>query len=143
MLFRSKHFKGEADTRTNPTSPDGDVIYDMVKDLEVIFGKGSWQSIYSERRKKARTLVEKEIYILGFTLLENPRGSLCNRRDAHDEKCVREPAKLLGRVWENERYTGIMAGPPTYARSRRPPESREVSRSCQLRSYQRREGDLF
>ena len=37
---KGKHFKGEADTRTKPTRPDGDVIYDMVKDLEVIFGKG-------------------------------------------------------------------------------------------------------
>ena len=36
-----KHFKGEADNRTKPTRPDGDVIYGMVKDLEVIFGKGS------------------------------------------------------------------------------------------------------
>jgi hypothetical protein len=37
---RGKHFRGEADDRTNPTCPTGDVIYDMVKDLKVIFGKG-------------------------------------------------------------------------------------------------------
>ena len=35
-----KHFKGEADHRTKPTLPNGDVIHDMVKDVEVIFGKG-------------------------------------------------------------------------------------------------------
>jgi hypothetical protein len=35
-----KHFRGEADNRTKPTRPTGDVIYDMVKDLKVIFGKG-------------------------------------------------------------------------------------------------------
>jgi hypothetical protein len=35
-----KHFNGEADRRKKPNLPDGDVIYDMVKDLEVIFGKG-------------------------------------------------------------------------------------------------------
>ena len=35
-----KHFKGETDNRKKPTRPDGDVIYGMVKDLEVIFGKG-------------------------------------------------------------------------------------------------------
>ena len=87
--------------------------------------------------------MEEVLYILGATLLENPTSLLCNRHDARDKKYVREPAKLLGRVWENERYTRITAGPPTYARSRRPPESREVSRSCQLRSYQIREGDLF
>jgi hypothetical protein len=35
-----KHFRCEADNRTKPTRPTGDVIYDMVKDLKVIFGKG-------------------------------------------------------------------------------------------------------
>ena len=86
--------------------------------------------------------MEKEIHILGFILLENPRGSLCNRRDARDEKPLREPAKLLRRVWEDERYIGCTAGPGKYARTRQP-ESREVPRYCQLRSYQRREEDLF
>ncbi|XP_071677558.1 uncharacterized protein [Lolium perenne] len=37
---RGKHFGGEADNRTKPTRPTGEVIYDMVKDLKVIFGKG-------------------------------------------------------------------------------------------------------
>ena len=37
---RGKHFKGEPDHRTKPPLHIGDVIYDMVKDLEVIFGKG-------------------------------------------------------------------------------------------------------
>src|SRR3954465_14805658 len=37
---RGKHFRGEADNRTKPTRPTGHVIYDMVKDLKVIFGKG-------------------------------------------------------------------------------------------------------
>src|SRR3954469_16810795 len=37
---RGKHFRGEEDNRTKPTRPTGDVIYDMVKDLKVIFGKG-------------------------------------------------------------------------------------------------------
>ena len=37
---RGKHFGGEADNRTKPTRPNGEVIYDMVKDLKVIFGKG-------------------------------------------------------------------------------------------------------
>src|SRR4051812_34749785 len=30
---RGKHLRGEADNRTKPTRPTGDVIYDMVKDL--------------------------------------------------------------------------------------------------------------
>ena len=47
------------------------------------------------------THVEEEIYILGPTLLERPRGPLFNRRDARDEEPLREPARLLGRVWED------------------------------------------
>ena len=52
-----------------------------------------------------RTHVEEEIYILGPTRLERPRGPLFNRRDARDEEPLREPARLLGRVWEDKRYT--------------------------------------
>ena len=66
-----------------------------------------------------RTHVEEEIYILGPTLLEIPRGSLFNRRDARDEEPLREPARLLGHVWEDKRYTGGTGGPATFARKRR------------------------
>ena len=38
---KGKHFKGEADHRTKPTYPTGDVIYDTVKNLKVVFGKGA------------------------------------------------------------------------------------------------------
>ena len=48
--------------------------------------------------------MEEEIYILGPTLLERPRGPLLNRRDARDEEPLREPARLLGRVWEDKKY---------------------------------------
>ena len=37
---KGKHFKGLPDHRPKPRRPTGDVIYDMVKDLKVIFGKG-------------------------------------------------------------------------------------------------------
>ena len=37
---KGKHFKGEADHRTNPKLPNGDVIYDVVNNLKVVFGKG-------------------------------------------------------------------------------------------------------
>ena len=59
--------------------------------------------------------MKEEIYILGPTLLERPRGPLFNRRDARDEEPLREPARLLGRVWEYKRYTGGMGGPATCA----------------------------
>jgi hypothetical protein len=38
---KGKHFKGEADHRKKPWERTGDDVFNMVKDLEVIFGKGS------------------------------------------------------------------------------------------------------
>jgi hypothetical protein len=37
---RVKHFNGEADTGSKPTRHTGDDVFDMVKDLKVIFGNG-------------------------------------------------------------------------------------------------------
>ena len=56
------------------------------------------QSDQGTRRYRTRGHVEEEIYILGATLLESPRGPLCNQRDARDEESLREPGRLLGRV---------------------------------------------
>jgi hypothetical protein len=86
--------------------------------------------------------VEEEIYILGATLLEIPRGPLYNRHDARDKESLREPARLLGLVWEEKRYTGSMSGPAPYERKRWH-ESTGFLGSCKLRSYQRREGNIF
>ena len=37
---KGKHFKGEADHRMKPRHCTSANVYDMVKDMEVIFGKG-------------------------------------------------------------------------------------------------------
>jgi hypothetical protein len=74
--------------------------------------------------------------------LKIPGGLLCDRRDAPDKKSLRESARILGLVWEDKRYTKSTRGPATYDRTRLR-ASREVSRSCQLCSYQRRKGNLF
>ena len=72
----------------------------------------------SERRRyRTRGNVEKEIYILGATVLESPRGPVFNRRYARDEECLREPARLPRRVWEVKRHTRSKGGPATYERS--------------------------
>ena len=47
--------------------------------------------------------MEEEIYILGARLFEIPRGPIFNRRDARDEEYLREPARPLGRVWEEKK----------------------------------------
>src|SRR3989337_2063949 len=84
------------------------------------------------------THVEEGIYIVGPTLLERPRGPLCNRRDAHDEECLCEPARLLGRVREDKRYTEGTGGPATCERKRRH-ASKAVSRSYQLLTKAKKE----
>ena len=137
-----KHFKGEADHWKKPDHRTGDHILDMVKDLKVIFGKGSGGQSVPNDADGTHTHVEEEIYILGPTLLERPRGPLCNRRDDEESLRESESARLLGRVWEDKRYTGGTGGPATYAWKRRH-ASKAVSRSCQLRSYQSREGNLL
>ena len=40
VIKKDKHFKDETDHRKKPNLPDGDAIFGMVKDIEVIFGKG-------------------------------------------------------------------------------------------------------
>ena len=35
-----KHFKGQADHRTKPMHRSGKDVFDMIKDLEVVFGMG-------------------------------------------------------------------------------------------------------
>ena len=37
---KGKHFKGQADHRTKSMHRSGKDVFDMVKDLEVVFGKG-------------------------------------------------------------------------------------------------------
>src|SRR3954463_15989185 len=64
------------------------------------------------------------------------------RRDARDEESLREPARLLGCVWEDKRYTGGKGGQETYERKRRH-APKAVRGSSHLRSYQSREGNIF
>ena len=66
----------------------GDHVLAMVNDLHVIFGKGPGVlAVPNDAEGHA------------------PRGPLFNRRDARDQEPLREPARLLGRVWEDKRYT--------------------------------------
>ena len=101
----------------------------MVKDLDqlVTFGKGpGGKSVLKDAEGHAPMWKNKSI--LGPTLLERPRGPLFNQRDARDEESLREPARLLGCVWEDKRYTRSTKGSSTYERPRWP-ASRMVSRS--------------
>jgi hypothetical protein len=37
---RGKHFQGKAERRTKPNNHSGMDVFNMVKDVEVVFGKG-------------------------------------------------------------------------------------------------------
>ena len=37
---RDKHFKGKAEHRTKPNNRSGEDVFNMVKDVQVVFGKG-------------------------------------------------------------------------------------------------------
>jgi hypothetical protein len=37
---KGKHFSGKVDHRTKPMHHSGTEVFDMVKDIEVVFGKG-------------------------------------------------------------------------------------------------------
>jgi hypothetical protein len=112
--MRGNHFRGEADDRMNPTRPTGDVIYDMVKDLKVIFEKGpGGQSVPHDVDGHVPMWKKMSIF------WELPYWKILEVHSAIDvmhvtKKSLRELAKLLGHVWEDKRYTGCTAGPAMY-----------------------------
>ena len=60
---KGKHWKGVTDNRKKPTLPKGDVIYDMVKDIDVIFGKGPGaQSVPKEDANHVAMWKKKSIF---------------------------------------------------------------------------------
>lgn len=61
----------------------------------------------------------------GATLLGSSRYLQRNRRDAHDEESLHEPAKLPRYVREDKRYTGSTACPQTYETMRWPTPGKE------------------
>jgi len=60
---RGKHFNGKADHRTKPKERSGVDVFDMVKDLKVIFGKGpGGQSVPQAADKRAPMWKKKSIF---------------------------------------------------------------------------------
>jgi hypothetical protein len=60
---KGKHFKGEADHQKKPALRTGDAILDMVKDLQVIYGKGpSGQSVPNDAEGRTPMWKNKSIF---------------------------------------------------------------------------------
>ena len=60
---KGKHFKGEPDHRRKPIHRTGDDVFDVVKDLKVIFGKGTGgQSVPNDANGHAPMWKKKSIF---------------------------------------------------------------------------------
>jgi hypothetical protein len=60
---KGKHFNGKADHRDKPKEHTGDDLFDMVKDIEVIFGKGpGGQSVLHDADGHALMWKKKSIF---------------------------------------------------------------------------------
>jgi hypothetical protein len=60
---KGKHFNGKAETRGKPVTHTGAEVFDMVKDLKVIFGKGPGrQPIPNSPDKRAPMWKKKSIF---------------------------------------------------------------------------------
>ena len=83
----------------------GDHVVAMVNDLHVIFGKGpGGLAVPNDVEGRAPMWKKKSIFWdLPYWKDLEVRSSIDN--DARDEEPLREPARLLGCVWEDKRYT--------------------------------------
>jgi hypothetical protein len=129
---KGKHFNGEAKTQSKPTRHTGDDVFDMVKDLKVIFGKGPGrQPVPNGADGHAPMWKKKSIF------WELEYWKFLEVRSAID---VIHPTKNL--------YVKMLGFLGLYGKTKDTPEvsyertrrhaSRVVSGSCQLHSYQRR-----
>ena len=58
-----KHFKGKAEHQTKPDNRSGEDVFNMVKDVQVVFGKGPGsQSIPSDANGQAPMWKKKFIF---------------------------------------------------------------------------------
>ena len=79
---KGKHFKGEADHRKKPGHRTGDDIFDMVKDLKVIFGKGPGSQYVPNDDKGHAPMWKKKnqyfgSYRIGKSYRSVPQSMLC------------------------------------------------------------------
>jgi hypothetical protein len=72
---KGKHFNGEAEVRGKPKRHTGDAIFDMVKDLKVIFGKGPGSLSVPNDASGHAPMWKRNLY---FGSLSIGRGPLCN-----------------------------------------------------------------
>ena len=84
----------------------GDHVLAMVNDLHVIFGKGPGGLSVSNDAEGRAPMWKKKSIFWDLPYWKELEVHLFNRRDARDEEPLREPGRLLGRVWEDKIYTG-------------------------------------
>ena len=96
---KGKHFEGVADHRKKPNLLDGDAIFGMVKNIEVIFGKGpDSQSVPKDVATRHAPMWKKK-----SVFWELPYWKVLEVRSSIDvmhvtKNLLREPARLPGCV---------------------------------------------
>ena len=108
---KGKHFKRLAEPRRKPVLRTGEEVFGMVKDLDVIFGKGpGGQPVPKYTNGHAPMWKKKSIFWeLQYWKVLDVRSAM----DACYEEYLREPARLSRSVWEVKRYPGSTGGPAT------------------------------
>jgi hypothetical protein len=103
---RGKHFQGKAERRTKPDNHSGKDVFNMVKDAEVVFGKGpSSQLAMNDANRDTPMWKKKSIFWeLPFWQVLEVRGPRCDRRDAPDKESLSEHASFMG-VYEKAKDT--------------------------------------
>ena len=94
---KGKHFKGQADHRTKPKHRTGSDVLEMVKDLEVVFGKGPGSQPVPSDNGLAPMWKKKSIF------WELPYWEVLDVRHAIDmmhltKNLLRQPDRILGSV---------------------------------------------
>jgi hypothetical protein len=76
---KGKHFNGKTETRSKPVTRTGAVVFGMVKDLKVIFGKGPCsQPVPNGADKRAPMWKKKSVfwsYPIGNSMRSAPQST--------------------------------------------------------------------
>ena len=114
---KGKHFKGQADHRTKLMHRSGEDVFNMLKDLKVIFGKGPGSQLVPNENRMAPMWKKKSIF------WELSYWEVLDIRHAIDvmhltKNLLRQPDSILGSLRKDKRYTRSTSRIATYGRTR-------------------------
>ena len=94
---KGKHFKDKADHRCKPRNRTGKDVFEMVKDVKVVFGKvQGGQPVPKDAAGHAPMWKKSIFWELPYW---QARGPECDRRHAPNKECLCEPSRIHGCIW--------------------------------------------